>query len=64
MISDIYAAVPSNWELSGARASSVVRLFIDQGVVAERLRAVGLASYHPISSNETAEDGFAIAALP
>lgn len=46
---------PSNWELSAARASSVVRLFIEQGVVAERLRAVGLASYHPISSNETAE---------
>ena len=46
---------PSNWELSAARASSVVRLFIDQGVVAERLRAVGLASYHPIGSNETAE---------
>ena len=46
---------PSNWELSAARASSVVRLFIEQGIVAERLRAVGLASYHPISSNETAE---------
>ena len=46
---------PSNWELSAARASSVVRLFIEQGILAERLRAVGLASYHPISSNETAE---------
>jgi chemotaxis protein MotB len=46
---------PSNWELSAARASSVVRLFIDQGVVAERLRAEGLASYHPIVSNDTAE---------
>lgn len=46
---------PSNWELSSARASSVVRLFIDQGVAAERLRAVGLASYQPIGSNETAE---------
>ncbi len=46
---------PSNWELSAARASSVVRLFIEQGVVAARLRAVGLASYHPISTNDTAE---------
>jgi chemotaxis protein MotB len=46
---------PSNWELSSARASSVVRLFIDQGVQAQRLRAVGLASYQPISSNETPE---------
>lgn len=46
---------PSNWELSAARASSVVRLFIEQGVAAERLRAVGLASFHPITSNDTAE---------
>ena len=46
---------PSNWELSSARASSVVRLFVDQGVAAERLRAVGLASYQPIESNETPE---------
>lgn len=46
---------PSNWELSGARASSVVRLFIDHGIAAERLRAVGLASYQPISSNDTPE---------
>lgn len=46
---------PSNWELSAARASSVVRLFIEQGVVAERLRAVGLASYHPINTNDTPE---------
>ena len=46
---------PSNWELSAARASSVVRLFIEQGVAAERLSAVGLASYRPISTNETAE---------
>jgi len=45
---------PSNWELSAARASSVVRLFIEQGVAAERLRAVGLASFHPLHSNETA----------
>jgi chemotaxis protein MotB len=46
---------PSNWELSAARASSVVRLFIERGVAAERLRAVGLSSFHPIGSNETAE---------
>lgn len=46
---------PSNWELSAARASSVIRLFIDQGVAAERMRAVGMASFRPISSNETAE---------
>lgn len=46
---------PSNWELSAVRASSVVRLFIEQGVAAERLTAVGKASYLPIASNDTAE---------
>lgn len=46
---------PSNWELSSARASSVVRLFIDHGVVPTRLTAVGKASYLPVASNDTAE---------
>lgn len=49
------ARFPSNWELSSARASSVVRLFIEHGVAASRLTAVGSAANHPISSNETAE---------
>jgi len=46
---------PSNWELSSARASSVVRLFIEQGVEAGRLTAVGSAANHPVSPNDTAE---------
>ncbi len=46
---------PSNWELSSARASSVVRLFIDQGVAAKRLTAVGSADNHPVLSNDTTE---------
>jgi len=46
---------PSNWELSAARASSVVRLFIDHGVVQERLSAVGYGPNHPMTSNATAE---------
>lgn len=46
---------PSNWELSSARASSVVRLFIDQGVEAKRLTAVGSADNHPVLSNDTSE---------
>jgi chemotaxis protein MotB len=49
------AKFPSNWELSSARASSVVRLFIDQGVVAQRLKAVGSADNHPVLPNDTAE---------
>jgi chemotaxis protein MotB len=49
------AKFPSNWELSSARASSVVRLFIEQGVVAKRLKAVGAADNHPVLTNDTAE---------
>lgn len=46
---------PSNWELSSARASSVVRLFIEQGIVATRLKATGLADNIPIQENSTIE---------
>ena len=46
---------PSNWELSSARASSVVRLFIEHGVAATRLTAVGSADNHPILPNSTPE---------
>ena len=44
---------PSNWELSSARASSVVRLLIDNGVPARRLAAVGLASNQPLAPNDS-----------
>jgi chemotaxis protein MotB len=46
---------PSNWELSGARASSVVRLFVDHGVAPPRLVASGYADTRPVDSNETPE---------
>jgi len=38
----------SNWELSAARAISVVRYLIAQGVPAERLAAAGFGEYQPI----------------
>lgn len=44
---------PSNWELSGARASSVVRLFIDVGIDARRLTATGFADQRPVADNVT-----------
>ncbi len=44
---------PSNWELSSARAASVVRLFIGEGVPAVRMSAVGFAEHQPIESNAT-----------
>ncbi len=46
---------PSNWELSGMRASSVVRLFIDSGVDPRRLTATGYADQRPIADNATPE---------
>jgi len=49
------ARFPSNWELSSARASSVVRLFIEQGLTTERLKAIGHADNNPVASNDTNE---------
>ena len=46
---------PSNWELSSARASSVVRLFIENGVSSERLVAIGYGENKPVDSNDTVE---------
>jgi chemotaxis protein MotB len=44
---------PSNWELSTARASTVVRFLIARGVDPQRLSAVGYAEQHPIATNST-----------
>ena len=44
---------PSNWELSGARASTVVRTFVGHGVNPTRLSVAGYAQQHPIASNAT-----------
>lgn len=49
------AQFPSNWELSGARASSVVRLFIENGVAADKLTAIGYADQRPVADNATPE---------
>jgi len=46
---------PSNWELSSARAASVTRRLIEQGVARERLRTVGYGDTRPRSDNATAE---------
>jgi chemotaxis protein MotB len=49
------AAFPSNWELSAARAASVVHLFTKQGVDPNRLAVIGLAENRPTVVNDTAE---------
>jgi chemotaxis protein MotB len=48
------AAFPSNWELSAARAASVVHLFMDRGIAAQRLAVVGYGEFRPTSPNATA----------
>lgn len=45
---------PSNWELSTARAASVVRLFIEQGNISpDKLEAVGYGEYKPVANNSS-----------
>lgn len=48
------AFYPSNWELSSARASSVVRLFSANGVAPDRLVAIGYAENRPVVPNSDA----------
>jgi chemotaxis protein MotB len=44
---------PSNWELSGARAASVVRFMAARGIGPSRLSATGFADLRPIAANST-----------
>ena len=43
----------NNWELSAARAISVVRFLVDNGVGPERLVAAGFGEFQPIEGGET-----------
>jgi chemotaxis protein MotB len=45
----------SNWELSAARASAVVRYFLEQGIAADKLTAAGYADTFPIAPNRNAD---------
>ncbi|HEY3971861.1 MAG TPA: flagellar motor protein MotB [Candidatus Sulfotelmatobacter sp.] len=50
------AQMASNWELSTARSTELVRLLILRyGFPPQRLAAAGFAEYHPIASNSTAQ---------
>lgn len=44
---------PTNWELSSARATAVLRFFIDKEIDPKRLTATGFAAVFPLVSNET-----------
>ena len=48
---------PSNWELSVARATTVVRYLQEVGIPPERMIASGRAEYQPIAENDSAEGG-------
>jgi chemotaxis protein MotB len=47
-------AYPSNWELSAARAASVVHLFMTLGVAPQRMEISGFGEYRPRAENTTA----------
>lgn len=50
------AQFDSNWELSTARASNLIKIFIFRyRFRADRLSAAGYAEFHPLTSNQTAE---------
>ncbi len=46
---------PSNWELSAARAASVVHVFMKSGVEPERMAAIGYGEFRPVTDNATPE---------
>jgi chemotaxis protein MotB len=46
---------PSNWELSTARAASVLHLFVSQGIAEDRLTLIGNGEFRPIADNGTAD---------
>lgn len=49
------AVYPSNWELSAARAASVVHAFVAQSISPGRMAVVGQGEFHPRAGNDTAE---------
>lgn len=49
------AAFPSNWELSAARAASVVHYLARTGIEPWRMAAVGMGEHRPIAENDDAQ---------
>ncbi|HYE52287.1 MAG TPA: peptidoglycan -binding protein [Azospirillaceae bacterium] len=49
------ARFPSNWELSTARATSVVQFLISQGIAPERLAATGFGEFQPLEQGSAAD---------
>lgn len=51
----LQATFPTNWDLSVARATNVVRFLQEVGVPPERMVAAGRSQYDPVAPNETPE---------
>jgi chemotaxis protein MotB len=49
---------PSNWELSAARAASVVHQLTESGVQPSRLAAIAYGEYRPVADNNTENGRF------
>jgi chemotaxis protein MotB len=47
---------PTNWELSTARATQVVRYLISLGADTARIGASGFSEYQPVAPNDTPEN--------
>jgi len=54
--SELQGRYPTNWELSAARAATIVRYLIDEvGIDPARLSAAGYGYHQPLASNDTSE---------
>lgn len=51
------ARFPSNWELSTARAISVARFLVEQGIPSDRVAATGFAEFQPLDPGDS-EDAY------
>ena len=50
------AEFDSNWELSSARATRIARMLLEMNAIPpDRLSAAGLAEFHPVAGNDTAD---------
>ncbi|AMB85297.1 flagellar motor protein MotD [Pseudomonas agarici] len=49
------AQYPTNWELSSARSSSIVRMMAMEGVNPQRMASVGYGEFQPVANNATAQ---------
>lgn len=47
------ARYPTNWELSSARATEIVKFLAEKNIAPERLAAVGYGEFQPVASNDT-----------